>query len=550
MASQTFTFSDEIDLRRYFFLLWRWAWLIALATVLTAVTAYLVSLQIKPVYQASSTLMVNEAPGTKASDYTAVLASQRLTQTYAEMLTQKPVLGEVITRLNLRKDASDLRGMVTVQPIRDTQLISINVEDTNPYQAAEIANQIGTVFAEQNQARQEARYASTKESLQAQLDNLQEQIDEVERELAQVGQAPENQSERSRLETILTQYRQTYADTLQSYEQVRLTEAETLSNVIQVEEADPPESPIRPRILMNTALAGVVGGMLAVGAIFLIEALDDTIHGSDEIDRYLDLPVLGVIRRIEGNQAVIAAIKPRSPAAEDFRSLRTNIQFASVDSPLSSILITSPTPEDGKSVIATNLSIILAQGGQQVALIDADLRRPRVHEYMQIPNQWGLSYLFTSKDDRLDGVLRKNKSLGLSIMTSGNLPPNPAELLGSEKMDQIIAEVKRQTDVIVFDSPPLNAVTDASVLSKLVDGVILVLKAGTTKIIAAQQAQEQLQRVGANVIGVVLNDVNMNKARYYHTYYSYYSNYSESIANDKKQREIISAPQRKKGISR
>ncbi|MEA3349243.1 MAG: polysaccharide biosynthesis tyrosine autokinase [Chloroflexota bacterium] len=546
VETQLPTFSD--DLRRYFFLFWRWTWLIALATILAAVTAYLVSWQMKPVYQASSTLMVNEAPGTKASDYTAVLASQRLTQTYADMLTQKPVLREVITRLNLNTEADELKEMITVQPIRDTQLIEINVEDTNPYQAAEIANVIGTVFSEQNQARQEARYASTKESLQHQLDKTQEQIDTAEAALSPLGDSPEDQSERNRLETMLTQYRQTYADTLQSYEQVRLTEAETLSNVIQVEEADPPESPVRPRILMNTALAGVVGAMLAIGAIFLMEALDDTIHGSDEIDRYLDLPVLGVIRKIDGNQAVIATIKPRSPAAEDFRSLRTNIQFASVDFPLSTILITSPTPEDGKTVIAINLSIILAQGGQQVSLIDADLRRPRIHQYMQIPNRWGLSYLFTSKEDRLDGVLRKNKSLGLSIMTSGNLPPNPAELLGSDKMHQIITEVKNQSDVIVFDSPPLNAVTDASVLSKLVDGIILVIKAGTTKIIAAQQALEQLQRVGANVIGVVLNDVDMNKARY-STYYSYYSDYSESIASERKQNSSKFTTHRKKRLS-
>lgn len=548
MQTQSYTFSDELDLRRYIQLLWRWAWLIALATILAALSAYLVSRQMKPVYQASSTLMVNEAPGTQASDYTALLASQRLTQTYAEMLTQKSVIREVIKRLNLNAEVNELKEMTTVQPIRDTQLIKINVEDNNPYQAAKIANEIETVFAEQNQARQEARYASTKASLQAQLDKIQEQIDAIETSLTQFDDTPENQSERSRLETTLTQYRQTYADTLQRYEQVRLSEAETLSNVIQVEMAEPPETPIRPRILMNTALAGLVGAMLAVGAIFLMEALDDTIHGSDEINRYLDLPVLGVIRKIDGREAVIAGIKPRSPAAEDFRSLRTNIQFASVDSPLRTILISSPTPEDGKSIIATNLSIIMAHGGQKVSLIDADLRRPSVHEYMQIPNRWGLTYLFTNKDDRLDGILRKNKSLGLSIMTAGSLPPNPAELLGSDKMHQIIAEVQKQSDVIVFDSPPLNAVTDASVLSKLVDGVILVLKAGTTKIIAAQQALEQLQRVEANVIGVVLNDVNMKKARY-STYYSYYSDYSETIANDRKQRGAISAPERKRGMS-
>ncbi len=540
------SFSD--DLRRYISLFWRWVWLIVLTTVLAAGGTYYFNWRKEPVYQATSTLIVNEAPGTQTYDVSAVMVSQRLIQTYTEMMTKKPVLREVISNLDLNTGPDGLRGKITIQQVGDTPLISVKVEDTNPYRAAEIANEIGTVFAEQNQARQEERYASTKESLQAQLEKTQEQIDAVETALLQLSEEPEDQPERNRLDLILTQYRQTYAETLQSYEQVRMKEAEALSNVIPVEMADAPTSPIRPNTLKNTAMGGVVGAMLAVGIIYLIEVLDDTIHGSDEIDRYLGLPVLGVIRKIDGSQAVIAAIKPRSPASEDFRSLRTNIQFASVDYPLRSILITSPTPEDGKTVIATNLSIILAQGGQQVALIDADLRRPRVHQYMQIPNKWGLSYLFTSKDERLDGVLRKNKSLGLSIMTAGNLPPNPAELLGSEKMNQIIAEVKNQSDVIVFDSPPLNAVTDASVLSKLVDGVIVVVKAGSTKIIAAQQALEQLQRVGANVIGVVLNNVNMKKARY-STYYSYYSDYSETIANDKKQRGVISAPQRKKGLS-
>jgi non-specific protein-tyrosine kinase len=541
------SFSD--DLRRYISLFWRWVWLIVLTTVLAAGGTYYFNWRKEPVYQATSTLIVNEAPGTQTYDVSAVMVSQRLIQTYTEMMTKKPVLREVISNLDLNTGPDGLSGKITIQQVGDTPLISVKVEDTNPYRAAEIANEIGTVFAEQNQARQEERYASTKESLQAQLEKTQEQIDAVETALLQLSEEPEDQPERNRLDLILTQYRQTYAETLQSYEQVRMKEAEALSNVIPVEMADAPTSPIRPNTLKNTAMGGVVGAMLAVGIIYLIEVLDDTIHGSDEIDRYLGLPVLGVIRKIDGSQAVIAAIKPRSPASEDFRSLRTNIQFASVDYPLRSILITSPTPEDGKTVIATNLSIILAQGGQQVALIDADLRRPRVHQYMQIPNKWGLSYLFTSKDERLDGVLRKNKSLGLSIMTAGNLPPNPAELLGSEKMNQIIAEVKNQSDVIVFDSPPLNAVTDASVLSKLVDGVIVVVKAGSTKIIAAQQALEQLQRVGANVIGVVLNNVNMKKARY-STYYSYYSDYSETIANDKKQRGVISAPQRKKGLSR
>ncbi|MEA2008784.1 MAG: Wzz/FepE/Etk N-terminal domain-containing protein, partial [Chloroflexota bacterium] len=287
------------DLRRYGILIWHWAWLIILATILAAGTAYLVSQRMTPIYQASSTLMVNEAPGTKGTDYSSVMTSQRLTQTYAEMLTKQPVLDEVIVQLSLPMEVSDLKKIITVQPVRDTQLIDIKVEDIDPTRAAAIANAVGVAFANQNKAMQEARYASTKESLKSQLDDIQLQIDGVSTSLAALGESPESQAERERLDNVLSQYRQTYAYTLQSYEQVRLAEAETISNVVQAENAVPPKGPISPRVLMNTALAGVVGAMLAVGVIFLIEALDDTIRGPDEVERYLQLPVLGVIRGIE-----------------------------------------------------------------------------------------------------------------------------------------------------------------------------------------------------------------------------------------------------------
>jgi capsular exopolysaccharide synthesis family protein len=150
---------------------------------------------------------------------------------------------------------------------------------------------------------------------------------------------------------------------------------------------------------------------------------------------------------------------------------------------------------------------------------------------MRLSNRWGLTSLFTHDDIRLDGIIRQNKSTGLSIMTSGNLPPNPAELLGSEKMLEIISKVKDISDIIVFDSPPLTVVTDATVLSKRVDGVILIVNSGTTKVGAAQQAVEQLRRVDANILGVVLNNVGSQKSYYYSTYTSYYDTYF----NDHKQ---------------
>jgi len=512
------------DLRQYISLLWHWSWLILLAAILAGTAAYFTSLLMAPIYEASSTLIVNEAPATQASDaYTAVLTSQRLTQTYAEMIIKKPVLNEVIDRMDLPMELEELREMISVTPIRDTQLIEIKVEDTDPGRASEIANEIGIIFAEQNLAMQEARYASTKEHLQARLDEIHKDIEEAEAEIAELRENPEVETRLDRLETTLTQYRQSYFNTLQSYDQVRLAEVETISTVIQAETAASPVEPIRPRVLLNTALASVVGGMLAVGSVFLIEALDDTLRDPDEIYRILDLPVLGMIRKMENGDAPITIAQPRAPASEDFRSLRTNIQFASVDYPITTILITSPTPGDGKTTVAVNLSIILAQGGRKVSLIDADLRRPRIHHHIRISNRWGLTSLFMNDDFILDNVLRKNKSTGLSVVTSGILPPNPAELLGSDKMMQTISKIKGQSDVIVFDSPPLTAVTDAAVLSKYVDGVIVVISAGKTRVDAARHAVKQLRQVGAHILGVVLNDVDVRKSSYHYKYNTEYS---------------------------
>ena len=276
---------------------------------------------------------------------------------------------------------------------------------------------------------------------------------------------------------------------------------------------------------MNTALAGVVGVMLAVGAIFLMEALDDTIRGPDEVERYLQLPVLGVIREIENPEELVTASQPRSPVSEAFRSLRTNIQYASVDNPLNSILVTSSSQGEGKTTVASNLAVVLAQGKKKVSIVDTDLRRPRLHTQMNISNRRGLTSLFMGNNIELDGALRKTSIPDLSLVTSGNLPPNPAELLGSERMQQILEKIGSHSEVLVLDSPPVIAVTDATILSQRVDGALLVLEPGKTKIAAAQKAVEQLRRVNANIIGVVLNKVKSNGSRYSYYYYYYADDY-------------------------
>lgn len=228
---ETPTISD--DIRRYLALMIHWAWLLVLAVILGASAAFIMSKRTTPVYLAATRLYINEAPATRTADYASVLTSERLARTYSELLTTRPVLEEVIRRLNLSLSAGALQRSVEVDLLTDTQLIDLRVEDTNPTRGAEIANMIVTVFSEQNQALQASRYATSKESLSLQMAEVDQQIQTTNAALDDLGKSAANQAERDRLESALTQYRQTYASLLQSYESVRLAESSTTSNVVQ-----------------------------------------------------------------------------------------------------------------------------------------------------------------------------------------------------------------------------------------------------------------------------------------------------------------------------
>lgn len=526
------TLSSEI--KTYLSLLWRWAWLLALMSVVFSIVAFLVSRNITPVYQATTTVLINEAPATRTTDYTSIVTSERLAQTYSQLMVKQPVLQGVITSLELDLDVRDLTERILVQPVRDTTLIEVRVEDTDPQRAARITDALVSEFAAQNRALQTSRYSASKTSLENELAQLDREIQASTQSLANLGNGSENQVERDRLEATLSQYRQTYAYLLQSYEQVRLTEAQSTSNIVQVEPAAVPDLPVRPRTLVNTLLAGFVGLLLAVGTVSIIEALDDTIRSQEDVTERLGLPVLGLIAHYDADKGEpLTSNEPRSPVAEAFRSLRTNIQFASVDRPVKTLLVTSPSPSDGKSTVAVNLAVVMAQGGKRVAVLDADLRRPRIHKVLALANQVGLSDLFVQPELVLNGALRPTTIPSLAAITAGAIPPNPSELLGSERMYTIMAQVKDQVDLVILDSPPVVAVTDSVVLAPRVDGVILVLKPGATQLAAAAQAVEQLRRAGTHLLGVVLNDVDTRSSSY--QYQGYYYSGSHYYSDDGQQ---------------
>ena len=255
------------------------------------------------------------------------------------------------------------------------------------------------------------------------------------------------------------------------------------------------------------------------------DSLDDTVKTPNEIMEKVGLPVLGTIFNYKISNLPITQIEPRSPVSEAFRSLRTNIQFANVDETIQTLMITSPCPAEGKTTISANLSVVFAHNGKNVYYVDADLRQPTVHKKMEIQNINGLSQLVMNPDSPLDMVAQKTKVPFLNVITCGNVPPNPAELLGSKKMGQVIEKLKERSDLVIFDAPPVLAVSDPSVLAPGMDAVLLVVQPGKTTVSSLIQAVEQLRRVKAKLIGVVFNKIKTDGRSYSYYYHKgYYPN--------------------------
>lgn len=212
---------------------------------------------------------------------------------------------------------------------------------------------------------------------------------------------------------------------------------------------------------------------------------------------------------------LIALRDPRAPASEAFRTLRTNIQFSSLDKPLHSLLVTSTVPDEGKSTTLANLAVTMAQAEQRVILVDCDLRRPSLHTLFNCSNDVGLTSMILSQDDELP--LQETGVPGLSLLPSGPLPPRPADILGSKRMESVIARLRSEADIVLFDTPPVIAVTDAAVLATKVDGVLLVFQANKTSRDRARRARQMLEKVKANIVGVVLNNAEIEQG------YGYYN---------------------------
>lgn len=404
-----------------------------------------------PIWESKAQLLVDDrqsASGGRTSGdaYQGILTSERLAKTYSSLATRHSLLEDVAHDLKIPESASALQERVKVEPLRDTQLMVVTAQYPDPQIAAAIANGVGKSLSQ-----------------------------EVERlELAK------------------------YADG--SNVSVRVT---------LVEAATPSKKPVRPRPIMNIILGLILGSIGSVLIVLIRDHLDTTIKSASDLQQLIgEVPILAQIPIEDQGRAdrLIAKSGTDSIAAEAFRSLRTNISYVNYEGSLAKLLITSSKPGEGKTTLCLNLGATLAQAGHKVLIIGADLRRPRLLEGLGLRSNAGLSKLLLGASS-LEEAIIKTTTPGLSVLPSGPVPPNPSELLGSHRMMGLLTAVSSEYDFILIDTPPILAVTDAMVVSGMVDGVIMVARSGVTEREAIKHVLSEFRQSKARLIGAVLNGV-------------------------------------------
>ena len=537
--------NNNVDLKQYLEILQRWWWLMVACVLVASVSSYIGTLQMPRIYQATTTVMIGQTLEQANPTSGDLYISQQLAQTYAEMVKRRPVLAGAAGALGLEYVPSD--EDVSTRRVPGTQLLEISVRDTIPERAQALADEIANQLILQSPTESDdtERQTFVRERLAGLEANIEETEAEIEKEQAKLEAAnsaraiQQYQSNISALDQKLSSYESTYASLL-------LTVQGGTNYISVVEPASKPNTPISPNVAETVLLAAAIGLGLAVAGAVLIEFIDDTIKSPDEASRLTELPVLGTIARIEGEtrpEKLIVPKKPLSTIAEAYRVLRTNIRFSFVDRPMDALMVTSPGPGEGKSVTLANLAAVMAQSGLQVIAVDSDLRRPVLHKIFGVANTEGLSDAVLNPDTEPADYLQETGIENLRLLPSGPLPPNPAELLGSDRMSAVLAALKAESDLLLFDSPPTLVVTDAAVLAAQIDGgLLLVVDAGRSRRGMVKRAAEELRRVRANLLGVIVNRLSVRGGGQY--YYQYYYYYSDRYGKNQKRRKDRTGLQR------
>ncbi len=539
-----------MEIKSYFAPILKWWWLILLSGVLAAVSCFLIIRNQPPTYISGTTLLIGRSIFDPNPSSNEIYLGQQLGNLYASIGNKEPIKAAAMKALDM-----NWLPDYTIKPMADSQFIQIEVSDTDPIRAARVAAELANQMINLSPGSATSDTANRQDFVSTQLALTQKniidttnQITEKQNELGALSSAHEIaqlQDEIQGLQGKLTIMQTTYANLLANSQG-------GATNILKViEPASIPTKPVGPGKPVIIALAGLIGLILAVGAAFLLEFVDDTVKTPEEVMKYTDRPVVGYFAKMgkEFKKGPFVALNPQSLMAEAFRTMRANLKLTDVDILPKAIMITSPEPGDGKTSVAVNLAASYLNEGKNVILVDADFRKPNVHNYFGLENEVGLGEVLNGEVEAWEAVQRW-KGSSLYVLTTGHQAALLDQLLQPGKIEKIVNDLKALANIIIFDSPPL-IVSDAIRLTPSMDGVVLVIKPEHTQRKATKITVEQVERAGGNILGAVMNCIPVGLSGYASRYRSYvpyfYSEYSTRATKPKvKAKENITSIQQNK----
>jgi capsular exopolysaccharide synthesis family protein len=506
----------------------KWAIPIIVVTILGAAASYVVSHHMTPMYAATGSVLVIAGPGEAVGNGSTNAGAA--TATAAALLAEPTLLEQVISELHLNTTVDKLSKEVSAAAETSTELVDVTVNDPSPARAAQIANTLMSAYVTQISKANTQRILQAGAAIHNQINTLQNTVDQEQRELTSAANAGQDTTQ---LRAAMSDNNAQLAQLSLQLGQFDASQAQTLGAVSVAQVASPPLNPASPSVVLNTVAGALAALLLAAGIAYLVEYFDQGLKGPDDVRERLDISCLGVIpkfRHIPGRGSLEPNHRHDEAVREAYRRLRINLLFAAPDDNLKTIAITSVRAGEGKTCTAANLSVALAGSDRHVLLIDADLRKPDQHRLFGTTLEGGLSDLIlkrpTTARVQVNGF-RQTQFTNLSLLTSGTIPPNPAELLASKRAIALLNSIGPEEDLIVIDTAPAGLVTDALSIAAGASGTILVVEAGKTKASEAAGTIDALREVGANVIGVVLNKTSRRVGAGYSYRYGY-SQYGKS----------------------
>jgi capsular exopolysaccharide synthesis family protein len=526
-----------MDLKLYIKPFLKWWWLIIVSVLIAASASYIASKRSTPLYRTKTTLMIGNSIQNPDPNSSELYTGQQLASTYVQMAVREPVLKATVKSLGWDIDWGQLSSKISAYAVPQTQLIEIYAVDANPQTAKELADTVAQQLINLSPSGTSQINQDQLTFIRAQLTDLESKINSAKQDVIKLNteldaansaqEIQDLQNQISILETKITNWQGTYAQLLTT------VQGGDVNALNILEEAGIPTQPFYPNTRMNVLIAAAIGLALAVGGIIIIEYLDDTLRAAVDTQALVNLPTLAKIGQINGTKndsKLIALDDPLSPDVDSFRLLRMNIQSISNWQSLNTILFTSAEPSVGKSVTISNLAIVMAQFGNRVILVEADLRKPSLHKLFGVPKENGLKDVLANPDLSCISMLKSTKLENLKVLPSGSEQISSVEALGSERMKKIIKELSSIADIVLIDSPPALMFSDTFLLGKLVNGVIIVSRAGRTRTELLKRVVNDLQMAGINLLGVIIQHREVSEI-YGHRYYRYYS---DSSSNDSK----------------